>query len=351
MQGDPFAVVAEVAPPFSEAAATRIARDHWGLAASASRLVSERDQNFRLTCPDGAAYVLKIANAAEPVPVTLFQVAALQHIAAADIRLSTPAILPTLAGETTVRLESDQGLHTTRVVTFLPGKPLGERIPSERLARDMGACLADLGRALAGFDHAGSSHSLLWDMQQSLRLRELIPYVASREAAQAVSDALGDFERFALPVLPTLRSQVIHSDMNPDNLLVDPDDSDVVSGVIDFGDMLRAPLIADVAIACAYLRPRGGDPLHLIAEFVAGYHRTVPLENAELDILFELIQARVSASITILDWRAATRQGDDPYLAGRTTGEGSPHHFLGRLRAVPRERAREVLRQVAGPAG
>ena len=354
MQADPFAVVAEAAPQFSEVEAIEIARDRWGLDAAAAPLVSERDQNFRLSCRDGAEYVLKIANAAEDPQVTEFQVEALLYIAersAADrIRLAVPEILPTTGGEPTIRLESGQGSHTARVVTFLPGVPLGERTASPRLARNMGAYLANLGRTLAGFAHPASAQSLLWDIQQALRLRDLVGYVAYPAAAAAVSDALNDFERFAMPVLPSLRSQVIHSDMNPDNVLVSADDPDTVAGIIDFGDMIFAPLVADVAIACSYLRVADGDPLRLIAEFVAGYHRNVPLTTSELDVLFELIQARLSASITILDWRSSTRPGEDPYLARRSTGEGSAHHFLERLREIPRQHARQLFKQVCAAA-
>jgi Ser/Thr protein kinase RdoA (MazF antagonist) len=355
VKGDPFAVVAEAAPAFSDAEAIRFAGECWGLEARVRPLVSERDQNFRLTCRDGDEYVLKIANAAEPAAVTEFQVAALQHIEAAisagSIPVSAPQVLQTLEGASTVRLESAQGTHTTRVVSFLQGVPLGERVASATLARNMGRYLASLGLALQGFRHSASNQSLLWDIQQALRLRDLVRYVAEPAAARAVSDALDDFERFVMPRLPSLRAQVIHSDMNPDNLLVDAQDPDAVAGIIDFGDMLHAPLVADVAIACAYLRPATGDPLALIADFVAGYHSVVALETAELEILFELIQARVCASIAILDWRSATRDGDDPYLAGHSTGEGSAHHFLLRLREVPRTHARQVFTQVCASVG
>jgi Ser/Thr protein kinase RdoA (MazF antagonist) len=355
VQTDPFAVVAEAAPQFSEAQARDIARDHWGLDVAVRPLVSERDQNFRLVCQDGARYVLKIANVAERPEVTGFQVEALLHIAdrvrAMRIPVSAPEVLPTTQGDTTVRLESAQGEHTVRVVTFLAGVPLGDRPASPRLARNMGEYLAHLGLALKGFDHPGSGQSLLWDIQEAPRLRDLLPFVAYPAAADAVAAALDDFERFALPVLASLRSQVVHSDMNPDNLLVATDDADAVAGIIDFGDMLLAPLVADVAIACSYLRVASGDPLRLIAEFVAAYHRIVPLTMAELDVLFDLIQTRLCASIAILDWRGATRRGDDPYLARRTTGEGSAHHFLESLRAVSREHARRVFGQACAPAG
>ncbi|MDP6993812.1 MAG: hypothetical protein QGF87_05605, partial [Woeseiaceae bacterium] len=107
-----------------------------------------------------------------------------------------------------------------------------------------------------------------------------------------------------------------------------------------------APLIADLAIACSYLRVADGDPLALIAEMIAGYHAVTPLARAETDVLFELIQARLAASITILEWRSSLRGDDDPYLAKLDSGERSAGYFLLRLREVPREHAIQVFRQV-----
>ncbi len=351
---DPLAVIAEDAPKFSDKAAVDIVRANYGLEVSVRTLISERDQNFRLTATDGQEYVLKIANSAEAPEVTDFQIQALLHIAERrqelDLPVNVPGILRTIDGATSIELASDGGTHVGRIVTFLEGAPLAGHVPSPMLAHNLGTCLAHLGRALQSFSHPGSRQSLLWDLQQALNLRQLIPYVAESGMAEAVADALDDFEQHAAGSLSGMRSQVIHSDLNPDNVLIDPADSDAVVGVIDFGDMLDAPLIADVAIACSYLRVPRGNPLGLIAEFIAGYHEVTPLLHEEIDILHELVQARLSASISILDWRATMRGGDYPYLAGHSHGEGSAGHFLIRLREIPRDNARQVFRQVCASA-
>ena len=350
MQGtDPLAVIAEDAPRVSDKAAIDLVRTRYGLDVAVATLVSERDQNFRLTTTDGARYVLKIGNAAEAPEVTEFQIEALMHIAAAvkqqRLPINTPQILRTLDGSTHVMLESPGGKHVARIVSFLPGIPLAKRIASPALARNMGAYLAHLGRALEGFSHPGSQQSLLWDVQRAPRLRGLLEYVRDDEAAGAVSAALDDFVRYAEPLLPSLRSQVIHSDFNADNVLIDAEDTDVVAGVIDFGDMLTAPLIVDVAIGASYLRSPDENSLRLVSEFVAGYHGITPLTGEEIGILFELIQARVCASVVILDWRASMRGDDDPYLKKLVEGEASARRFLCKLREIPREKAGQVLRQ------
>lgn len=345
-----MAVLHERAPEFTEEEARAILRKHWGIDATTRSLVSERDQNFRTTTRDGDEYVLKIANAAEPEVVTDFQIKALVYIGervrALSLPIRTPEVHLTADGHDRIHYERAGNTHVIRLVSFLPGTPLGDQLPAPGLARNMGIYLANLGLALDGFSHPGSGHSLLWDIQQALSLRDLVSYVRAPDVRVAVSAALDEFEADVIPVLPDLRRQVIHSDLNPDNVLLDSPGGGEVAGVIDFGDMLEAPLVADVAIAGSYLRTASGNPLAHVAELLSGFHATRPLSDDEVDVLFELVQARLCASIVILDWRAATREGDDPYLAERKDGVGSAELFLLSLREIPRAHARQVFRQV-----
>jgi len=240
--------------------------------------------------------------------------------------------------------------HVVRLVSYLDGLPLGGAVPSQRLCRQIGVCLAHLGQALQGFDHPGSDHGLLWDMQQALQMRKILEHIPDAGLRDCVSQTLNDFEAQAVPRLGEIRSQVIHSDLNPDNLLIDPENQDAVAGVIDFGDMLRAPLVVDVAICASYLRATEGNPLFHIAEFLAGYQSVTPLELAEIDLLFDLIKTRLAASITILSWRASMRDADDPYLAGVVASEGDAARFLQILSEMPRDNARQIFRQICASA-
>jgi Ser/Thr protein kinase RdoA (MazF antagonist) len=346
---DPFAAIAEETPAFSEKEAIAVALDRYGLDVSVRSLVSERDQNFHLLATDGRQYVLKIANAAESRAVTDFQIRALIHIATYVQQHSTPIFTPivqkTLDGLSQVMLSGAGGEHVARVVSYVKGIPIEHRVPSARLCRNMGVYLAHLGAALKDFEHPGSAQSLLWDLQQALRLRDLQEHIPTDSVRQVVARSLDEFEEFALPGFPLLRRQVIHNDFNPDNILTDAADPDVVAGVIDFGDMLAAPLIADVAIGASYARPREGDPLSLVAEFLAGYHSITPLTQQETDMLFELIKARLCASIAILYWRASFRDPGDPYLEKLLNAESFAEHYLAQLAIVPRQHALQVFRQ------
>jgi len=349
---DPFALVSGEPPRLSETTARHVARTRYGLDVEVSTLVSERDQNFRMTATDGLEYVLKIANAAEPVEVMDFQIEALIHIAKRisdrDIPIRVPQVVSALDGASSIEIDSARGRHRARMVTFLPGSPLGARIPSPALARNMGRFLAHLGWALRGFSHPGSKQSLIWDLQQAPRLRELVPCIRDTEVARAVNETLDDFERYAAPLLPSLRAQVIHSDMHADNVLVGAADDNRPVGIIDFGDMLLAPLIADVAIAASYLDPASGDPFNLIAEFVAGYHEVTPLAAEETGILFELIKTRCCTTLCMQEWRLSMRGPDDPYLGTYGNDGSSAGCFLCQLMDIPRDSARQQFRQITG---
>ena len=46
----------------------------------------------------------------------------------------------------------------------------------------------------------------------------------------------------------------MHNDLNPLNILVDPADPELVTGIIDFGDVIHTALIADVVLDVAFSR-------------------------------------------------------------------------------------------------
>jgi Ser/Thr protein kinase RdoA (MazF antagonist) len=300
---DPFAVIETETPGLLDDEVLQIIREHYGLVVRLEPLLSERDQNFRLRSDDGRELVLKIANSAEDPLATDFQVQALLHLedwlAEHDCPVTVPRIVRTLNGQPSISITSAGNEHVVRIVTYLDGRPLGVTPASPLLCRRLGACLAHLGRALRDFEHPGSGHGLLWD-----------------------------------------------SDLNPENVLVDEDDPEQVAGIIDFGDMLKAPLVVDVAIGASYLRAMEGNPLSRIAEFLCAYQAVTPLDIPEIDILFDLIKTRLAASITILSWRATLRGADDPYLAGAVLSEGSAADYLKILLELPRESVQQTFRQI-----
>ena len=200
--------------------------------------------------------------------------------------------------------------------------------------------LAQIDLALQGFTHPGDSQVLLWDMQRAAELRPLVKHVPDAVSA-LVGDCIDIFEEQVAPQFGGLRTQVIHNDLNPGNVLVTDSEPAVLAGVIDFGDMLRAPLVIDVAIAASYLRATD-DNLEALRAFVAGFESQLPLDGDEKSLLYDLIRTRLAATITILYWRAAIRPANDPYLK-KALEERSSERFLRHLSQLGRARFGEAL--------
>ena len=78
---------ARVGPPIAEAEAVRIARELYGLEASAQALPGEYDDNFRLTGDDGREYVLKVMHTARERSFIDLQCQALRHLAQPQLGL------------------------------------------------------------------------------------------------------------------------------------------------------------------------------------------------------------------------------------------------------------------------
>src|SRR5215467_7022692 len=298
-----------VAPsrPVASESALALVRERYGFEPRASaRLTGERDENFRLTTAEGAEYVLKIANPAENPAETDFQTAALLYLEKTAPALPCPRVLRDRTGNTHVRFVEAGTERTARVLTFLPGRLLGASTRSQRQRAACGRLGARLALALRSFEHHAAQRSIVWDIRHTghmSRLLEDLPRFPFRPAAQAL------LERIVPPIesqLPPLRHQVVYNDLNPLNILVDPADEDRVTGVIDFGDMTRTALIADVAVMAAELIPPPctdpGEARECVRDVVGAYHERVALLPAELSLLGALVAARLLMMVVIHEW-------------------------------------------------
>lgn len=287
--------------------AVAFARERYGLAAQATRLSGERDESFRLTVPDGRRYVLKIASPAESPQVTELQTAALLHLESTDAALPCPRVLPALHGEVSVRFEDEAGGgRTARILSYLPGRLLGECSRSARQRAGCGRLGGRLARALGGFEHPAADRLMIWDVRQVRHLSGLLEQLPGFAFRAEVVRLLARMVPAIEARLPAMRQQVVHNDLNPRNILVDPQEETRVSAVIDFGDLTRTAPIADVAVAGADLIPPGcadaASAGECVLDVARGYHEWLPLLPAELAILGTLVAARLLMNVVVHQW-------------------------------------------------
>jgi 4-aminobutyrate aminotransferase-like enzyme/Ser/Thr protein kinase RdoA (MazF antagonist) len=339
---------ARVAQPVTEAEAVRLARELYGIEASAQALPGEYDDNFHLTSADGHEFVLKVIHPARERSFIDLQCRALTHLAQRAPQLSLPRVTPNRSGEQFTSIAAADG--STRLVwllTFVSGTVLAEVRPhTPELLGDLGRFLGELDAALQSFAHAAAHRELKWDSSRAGWIKDYIKHIAGSKRRALVEKFLALYEAEVASVLPRLRRSVIYGDANDHNVLVSdpwPQPRKVV-GVIDFGDMHHGLTVSEPAIAAAYAILGKEDPLQAAAAIVAGYYRPFRLDEVELSVLYALIGARLAVSVTNSAY-CKTLKPDDLYV---TVSEAPAWEALERLAKIHPRFAHYTFRAACG---
>ena len=284
----------------------------------ATPLVSERDRNFLITNNEEKS-ILKISNAKEERGVLEFQTEALLHLEQTT-KLNLPKPKKNIYGEYLLRNEIDGEDCYIRMVSYLEGIPLddirAEITDPQKLHLSMGNFLAKLGIGLNGFSHPNQNHRLLWDVAQTENLFDVLDNIQDDQKRKMIESALAYFQKNTKELLSKQRKQIIHNDMNPDNILVARNEPSSVVGMIDFGDMLHAPLINDLAVACSYEIIRMGSLYQGSKTLLSAYHNEKKLSESEIRLLPMLAYNRIAMSLTINEWRAGKHPENKEYILG-----------------------------------
>jgi len=279
-------------------------RTHHGIDGALRPLVSERDQIVYVTDEQGRATVLRISSPNEAAEAIALQNALLAAVARQDPSLPVPRILSCRTGQATGRIAG----HVARLYSFLDGVPVTRTRRSPALRAALGIALARLGRALASCDEPGICDPFPWNVLRACELRARLDDVRQPAARALAQRALDDFCGSVLPRLHAMPHQFIHNDFNPKNVLVSIDDPERVSGIIDFGDAMRAPRVIDLGVAIAR-QVTQDDPVTEGCEILAAYHGEAPLLADEIDLLIGIVRARLAMRVTIWGWRQASGSG------------------------------------------
>jgi len=307
------------APEVSGAEAIHAAAELFGLSvAAAERLPGERDRNFLLTTTDDIRFVMKVVHPQEEAAVSHFQARLLHHLGGRG--LPVQAVVPPRTGcEPILQPAAAPDIRCrVRCVTYLPGRPLAEVSPSRERSHQLGRFLAQLDLALSDFRDPQADRPFLWDSNRAEQLRPLTGHVRDPRRRAQVTEILGVFEREVSPRLSALRSQVIHNDANPHNVLVAAQASRI-SGLIDFGDAVQAPLVQELAVAIAYQRLAGPAPFSAALDVTGGYHEVLALTPDELALIPALVATRLALTSVITAWRSALHPENASYILRNDT--------------------------------
>jgi 4-aminobutyrate aminotransferase-like enzyme/Ser/Thr protein kinase RdoA (MazF antagonist) len=334
------------ATPVSPGQGEELAREIFGITATARALGSNQETNLLLTAAD-ASYVLKVANPAFGPDVLDLQNAAMRHLGAAGLCVPGPVTAPD--GSDVVTIDIGGSPHHVRLLSFVPGKLLSD---AEHLAAPVldrfGRLVARAAKALADFDHPAADRPLQYDTRRAAEVVDaLAPSVADQSRRTRVQAVSATAWAALAPLVDDLRTQVVHADLADYNVVADrdADGRPVPDAIIDLGDVMRSWLVADLATAIASLlaRPRSR-PVQDACAVAAGFHRELPLTHAEVAALWPLVAARAAVlAVSVDDILAA-----DPENAYAREEQPLDWLILDRVADVPVELAEEALRLALG---
>jgi Ser/Thr protein kinase RdoA (MazF antagonist) len=314
--------------------AADVLRREWAVDGDLRSLPSERDRNYAVAVRGIDRYVLKIANADEDLRFLDLQHRALERLAAAGVPCQR--LIRSRAGDEVVDVGAPGRAALARLLTWLPGRPLGTiaaATRSDALLVDLGRVMGRTAAALEGFDHPAAHRPFQWSAEDGLGVISAHAEAVTDPARAAL---LADWQRRLAPLvgrLASMRHGVIHNDANDYNVLVS-DDGDSISGLLDLGDSIWSVVVNELAVAAAYAALDANEPLATIAAVRRGFEEVLPLDDDERAILPELIGLRLATSVA-LSAHQSRLDPDDPYL---TVSEAAAWRLLERL--ASREPAR-----------
>jgi Ser/Thr protein kinase RdoA (MazF antagonist) len=169
----------------------------------------------------------------------------------------------------------------------------------------VGATLARLDDALAHFDHPAASRRLVWDLKNFAHMRPLLEFVTDRDDLSMARWVFDQFDAYVAPRIGDLETQMIHGDFSPFNVVVDASSNDFVTGVIDFGDVVRSPTIFELSVPVAnQIGVHDARPWNSALDIVAGYRSVRSLADDDVRLLAITAPARLLLRALIFSWRA-----------------------------------------------
>jgi 4-aminobutyrate aminotransferase-like enzyme/Ser/Thr protein kinase RdoA (MazF antagonist) len=278
--------------------AAQLAFDHYGLAGKVDLLPGELDYNFKISCIDGLAYILKVSRPHSNRSFLDFQQELLIYLEKQTNFIGPKVILDNNGSTISDWTDHDGQTRSLRLLSWVEGRlwcDVNPQLP--RLRQSLGELCGSLTMALKNFDHREAHRTFEWDVAQSLWTKEHIS-LFSEEDKLLVQYFQNLFEH-SNASYSTLRKSIVHNDANSHNVLVSDSKIDPgVCSVIDFGDTIYTQVINDVAIATAYAIMGQEDPLDAAISVVQGYHKTYPLTAMELPHLYPAVAMRMIISVT-----------------------------------------------------
>lgn len=198
-----------------------------------------------------------------------------------------------------------------RLLTYVEGNFLAQTDKNDGLLSSLGSFLGQIDLVLSEIrDPYIESRRLSWDHAHLLNNEHYISAIKDPSKRKLVAYFLVQWKTHVIDQLPFLRRQIVHNDANDHNVL---EQNGLVSGLIDFGDMVYSYLINEVAVSAAYMAMGKEKPIEAITQMISAYHKVFPLQKNEIDLLYYFIATRLCTSV-LNSAHSAAQKPDSAYI-------------------------------------
>lgn len=302
-------------------------------------LVGEVNRNF-LVSTTSNRYILKESPADEAiVAYSKDESALLEHLSTSlPGKFQKP--IPSRSGEFVVKAPEKNKIY--RVLEFIEGELFAEAAHTHKLFWSFGRLLAQMDKILMGKNYpAIVSRRYDWDnLHFDLNIKN-VPQIQDVEVKRLLEYFHLQYHEVVVPLIPNLRFSIIQGDANDYNVLVKKEQ---VTGIIDFGDSVYSALVNDLAIALSYALLEKDDPLEWAIPVIEAYTEVLPLEEAEIDVLYYLLANRLCISLC----HSALGKLENPENVYLGISEKPVSRLLKKWVSISPVKARAVFRKAAG---
>ena len=275
---------------------------------SLKKFNSERDKNFLINTSTKKKYVLKISNPKESIKFLNLQDYVLDNLIQ---RTSLKQYIP-IRTHSSIKIYSDLNNKKcyVRLLTYIDGKIYADVKHNKSLEISLGILLGKLSRELQNLIKASAFRKFEWDPSNiSWILKDINLFKGNNK--KLILKNLQEHKFFVNKNLKKLRFSLTHGDANNYNLVVK---NNKVLGLLDYGDMIYAPTINDLAISLSYALMNKYDLYSTLKNIIVSYNKIFKITLDEIFSLITLVKARLTITVVMAE-KQRKKFPDNKYLS------------------------------------
>jgi len=272
------------------------------------KLSSERDKNFLIKINSKQKYVLKISNPEESRELLNLQDYILDNLGK---RNSLKQYIPKKI-HSRIKIYSDlmNRKCCVRILSYIDGKMYAFVKHDQFLEMSLGTLLGNLSKELQNLIKPSAFRKFEWDPSNISWINKEISLFKGKNK-KIILNNLKEHNFFVKKNLKKLRFSLTHGDVNNYNLVVK---KNKILGLLDYGDMIYAPTVNDLAISLSYALMNKDNLYSTLRNIIVSYHKIFQISFDEIFSLMTLVKARLTITVVMAE-KQRKKFPDNNYLS------------------------------------